>query len=105
MAKGQNAAKRSSGCEASADKQGGMVQSVSATGVKGALRHCGSIPVASGFPFVLMFQPVRTGLVPFHVPMRRRTIMKLRKGAPLLMALAALLGAAQAASASHCGFF
>jgi hypothetical protein len=29
----------------------------------------------------------------------------MRKGAPLLFALAALLGAAQAASASHCGFF
>ena len=31
--------------------------------------------------------------------------MRMRKGAPLLFALAALLGAAQAASASHCGFF
>jgi len=31
--------------------------------------------------------------------------MKMRKGAPLLFALVALLGAAQAASASHCGFF
>ena len=31
--------------------------------------------------------------------------MKMRKVAPLLFALAALLGSAQAASASHCGFF
>jgi hypothetical protein len=31
--------------------------------------------------------------------------MIMRKGAPLLFALAALLGAAQTASASHCGFF
>src|SRR2546421_636298 len=31
--------------------------------------------------------------------------MRMRKGAPLLFAMAALLGAVQSASASHCGFF
>src|SRR5882724_4971074 len=35
--------------------------------------------------------------------MRRRKIMKMRKGAPLLIALAALFGAAQVASAQTCG--
>src|SRR5688572_29499126 len=35
--------------------------------------------------------------------MRRRKIMRMRKGAPLLFALVALLGAIQSASASHCG--
>src|SRR5207302_8258497 len=37
------------------------------------------------------------------VPMRRPTIMRMRLGASLLVALAGLFGAAGTAAASHCG--
>src|SRR5262245_52065573 len=60
---------------------------------------------ASRFCPPLVPIPTAGGFARTPVPMRRRTIMRIRTGATLLFALTALLGAAQAASASHCGFF